>query len=210
MQALLALSRAIDALSRAVGRAVMWLTLLVVLISAGNAVARKLFNLSSNAWLEVQWYLFGAIFMLGAGYALLRGDHVRVDILASRWSRRTQLWVEVAGVVFFLLPFALLVMWLAWPMAWGSFLANEQSSNTGGLVRWPVKLLIPVGFGLLALAGVSHLIKCVACLLGLAPDPRLGDSVAEPAAEPLPDGAPAGQPCGAVPVAAKPEGKGQS
>ncbi len=181
MRTLLAFSRAIDAVSRWVGHSVMWLTLLVVLISAGNAVARKLFNLSSNAWLEIQWYLFGTIFLLAAGYSLLRGDHVRVDILASRLPRRTQLWIEIFGVVAFLLPFSVLILWLSWPMFWGSFISQEQSSNTGGLVRWPIKLMIPLGFALLSLAGVSHLIKCVACLRGLAPDPRRDpDATPEP------------------------------
>lgn len=186
MRALLALSRFIDAVSRAVGQVIMWLTLLVVLISAGNAVARKLFHASSNAWLEIQWYLFGAIFMLGAGYALLRNDHVRVDILASRFSQRTQLWIEIIGVVAFLLPFAGLLMWLGWPMAWNAFETHEQSTSTGGLIRWPVKLLIPVGFALLLLAGLSHLIKCVACLRGLAPDPRLAGAEPNVPAPPEP------------------------
>ncbi|ARP93979.1 TRAP transporter small permease subunit [Bordetella genomosp. 13] len=175
MNALLALSRLIDAINTAVGRAVTWLTLIVVLVSAGNAVVRKVFNTSSNAWLELQWYLFGALFLLAAGYTLLRNEHVRVDVLSSRLSRRTQLYIEIFGVVFFLMPACLLILWLSWPMFMDSYLTNEQSSNPGGLVRWPVKLLIPVGFALLVLAGLSHLIKCVGFLMGRCADPGARD-----------------------------------
>ncbi|WP_459614515.1 TRAP transporter small permease subunit [Bordetella sp. 2513F-2] len=171
MKALLALSRGIDALNLRVGRAVTWVTLLVVLVSAGNAVVRKVFQTSSNAWLELQWYMFGAIFLLAAGYTLLKNEHVRVDILSSMLSRRKQIWIEIFGVVFFLLPACGLIMYLSWPVFMDSYLSNEQSSNSGGLVRWPVKLLIPVGFALLVLAGVSHLIKCVGYLRGQCPDP---------------------------------------
>ncbi|MEJ2803124.1 TRAP transporter small permease subunit [Comamonadaceae bacterium PP-2] len=175
MKALLALSRLIDAINTCIGSLVTWLTLIVVLISAGNAVVRKVFHTSSNAWLELQWYLFGAIFLLAAGYTLLRNEHVRVDILSSRLSRRTQMLIEIFGVLFFLMPACLLIMWLSWPVFMDAWVNNEQSSNTGGLVRWPVKLLIPVGFALLVLAGVSHLIKCVGFLLGQCPDPTSKD-----------------------------------
>ena len=171
MKALLALSRGIDALNLRVGRAVTWITLLVVLVSAGNAVVRKVFEMSSNAWLELQWYMFGAMFLLTAGYTLLKNEHVRVDILSSRLSKRTQIYIEIFGVLFFLLPMAILIMYLSWPMFMDSYISNEQSSNSGGLVRWPVKLLIPVGFALLVLAGISRLIKCVGYLCGQAPDP---------------------------------------
>jgi TRAP-type mannitol/chloroaromatic compound transport system permease small subunit len=171
MQALLAVSRGIDALNLRVGRAVTWITLLVVLVSAGNAVVRKVFEMSSNAWLELQWYMFGAMFLLTAGYTLLKNEHVRVDILSSRLSKRTQIYIEIFGVLFFLLPMAILIMYLSWPMFMDSYVSNEQSSNSGGLVRWPVKLLIPVGFALLVLAGISRLIKCVGYLRGQAPDP---------------------------------------
>ncbi|MBV7487099.1 TRAP transporter small permease subunit, partial [Bordetella sp. BOR01] len=164
-------SRAIDALNLRVGRAVTWITLLVVLVSAGNALVRKVFETSSNAWLELQWYMFGAMFLLTAGYTLLKNEHVRVDILSSRLSKRTQIYIEIFGVVFFLLPASILIMYLSWPMFMDSFVSNEQSSNSGGLVRWPVKLLIPVGFALLVLAGVSRLIKCVGYLRGQCPDP---------------------------------------
>ncbi|GAA0779955.1 TRAP transporter small permease subunit [Castellaniella ginsengisoli] len=172
MNALLALSRVIDAVNRRVGRAVTWLILLAVLVSSTNATVRKLFNVSSNAWLELQWYLFGAVFLLASGYTLLKNEHVRVDVLASRFSRRTQLWIEVIGVLFFLMPACVLIMWLSWPFFMDAFVNHEQSSNAGGLIRWPAKLLIPIGFALLVGAGVSHLIKSIGCLLGRCPDPR--------------------------------------
>jgi len=172
MNALLAFSRAVDRLNTLVGKAVTWLTLVVVFVSAGNATVRKVFHTSSNAWLELQWYLFGAIFLLAAGYTLLKNEHVRVDILAQKLSQRTQIWIEVFGVIFFLLPACVLIMWLSWPVFVDSYVTHEMSSNSGGLVRWPVKPLIPVGFLLLVLAGISHLIKCVAFLMGRGPDPR--------------------------------------
>ncbi len=175
MKFLLRLSAFIDALNTAVGRSVTWLTLVVVLISATNATIRKLFHVSSNAWLELQWYLFGAIFLLAAGYTFLKNEHVRVDVLSQRFSRRTQVWIEVLGIVFFLMPAGLLVFWLALPFFYESFALLEKSSNTGGLIRWPVKLLIPLGFGLLILAGVSQLIKGIAFLAGRGPDPLLAD-----------------------------------
>lgn len=171
----------IDALNSAVGRTVTWLTLIVVLVSATNAVIRKLFNVSSNAWLELQWYLFGAIFLLAAGYTFLKNEHVRVDVLSQRFSSRTQAKIEIFGVLFFLLPACLLVFWLSLPFFYESFILNEQSSNAGGLMRWPVKLLIPVGFALLILGAVSHLIKSIAFLAGQGPDPlaRIQERTAE-------------------------------
>ena len=186
MNALLALSRAIDAVNRRVGRAVTWLILLAVLVSSLNATIRKLFNVSSNAWLELQWYLFGAIFLLAAGYTLLKNEHVRVDVLASRFPRRVQLWIEIIGVLFFLLPACGLIMWLSWPFFMDAYVNLEQSSNAGGLIRWPAKLLIPIGFALLVAAGISHLIKSIGCLCGLCPDPRevhAGKSAEEQLAE---------------------------
>ena len=171
MKLLLSLSRCIDRMNEVVGSFVIWICLVVVIVSSGNAIIRKLFDSSSNGWLELQWYLFGAMFLLSSGYTLLRNEHVRVDILSSKLSRHHQIWIEIIGVVFFLLPMAILIMVLSWPVFTDAYLQNEQSSNSGGLVRWPAKLLIPVGFGLLVLSGISHLIKCVGFLLGFCPDP---------------------------------------
>lgn len=171
MKFLLAISRLIDALNERVGRTVLWLTLIVVLVSAANAVSRKAFNMSSNAWLELQWYLFGAIFLLAAGYTYLRNEHVRVDVLAARLPARVQAGIEVFGILFFLLPAAALIFWLSIPYFYESWRLHELSSNTGGLMRWPAKLLIPVGFGLLILSGISRLIRCIAFLAGKGPNP---------------------------------------
>lgn len=171
MSFLLKISSLIDRLNQMVGRSVAWLTLIVVLVSATNAVIRKVFSVSSNAWLELQWYLFGAIFLLAAGYTFLRNEHVRVDVIAQRFRRRTKIYIEIFGVIFFLLPASVLVFWLSIPYFYKSFILFEQSSNTGGLIRWPVKLLIPVGFGLLILAGISHVIKSIGFLMGRCPDP---------------------------------------
>ena len=168
MRALLAFSRLIDYANERVGRAVAWLVLAAVLISAGNAVTRYALNLSSNAWLEVQWYLFSAIFLLAAGWALKRNAHVRIDVIAARLSPRSQAWIDVLGALFFLLPMAILIAYLSWPMFVQSWTGHEMSSDAGGLVRWPVKLLIPLGFALLALQGVSEIIKRVAFLRGEA------------------------------------------
>ncbi|KAA0911655.1 TRAP transporter small permease subunit [Pusillimonas sp. ANT_WB101] len=171
MKFLLSISRLIDRLNTLVGKSVIWLTLLVVLVSATNAVIRKVFSESSNAWLELQWYLFGAIFLLAAGYTYLVNEHVRVDVLSQKLSRRTQIKIEIFGIIFFLFPFCVLIFWLSLPFFYQSLVLHEQSSNTGGLIRWPVKLLIPAGFFLLILAGLSQLIKCVGYLLGQCPDP---------------------------------------
>src|SRR5690606_35932193 len=171
MKFFLTLSKLIDTINVKVGQAVIWLTLLVVLVSATNAVIRKVFNVSSNAWLELQWYLFGAIFLLAAGYTFLRNEHVRVDVLSQKFSKRTQIKIEIFGVLFFLLPACVLIFWLSLPFFYQSFALHELSSNTGGLIRWPAKLLIPVGFFLLILAGLSHLIKCIGFLRGVCPNP---------------------------------------
>jgi TRAP-type mannitol/chloroaromatic compound transport system permease small subunit len=173
MKFFLGISRLIDRLNEMVGGIVIWICLIVVVVSSGNAVIRKLFDSSSNGWLELQWYLFGAMFLLSSGYTLLRNDHVRVDVLSSKLSRVHQIWIEIFGVIFFLLPMAILIMILSWPVFTDAYLQNEQSSNAGGLVRWPAKLLIPIGFLLLVLAGLSHLIKCIGFLLGQCPDPTL-------------------------------------
>lgn len=167
MDALLALSRAIDALTERIGRVVYWLVLIVALISAANATVRKLFNYSSNAYLEIQWYLFSVIFLFGAGYTLLRNEHVRIDILSARFSPRLQNWIDVIGIVFFLLPMSIILMWLGWPLFVDSFVRHEVSANAGGLIVWPARLMIPVGFALLIVQAVSELIKRIAFLIGI-------------------------------------------
>lgn len=171
MKALLALAYAIDWLNIKVGKAVTWLILLAVIVSAGNAIVRKLFSVSSNAWLELQWYLFGAVFLLAGGYTLYKNEHVRVDVLSQRFSKKTRIWVEIMGVLLFILPTCIVMFWLSWPIFLDSFISQEQSSNAGGLIRWPAKLLIPVGFGLFILAALSHLIKCLAWLRGCGSSP---------------------------------------
>jgi TRAP-type mannitol/chloroaromatic compound transport system permease small subunit len=171
MNALIGASRAIDALNERVGRTALWLVLVAVLISAGNAVVRYTFSVSSNAWLEVQWYLFSAVFLLCAGYTLRHNQHVRIDILSSRLSPRGQAWIEVVGTVLFLLPMCLLILVLSWSPFVEAWSRGEVSSNAGGLIVWPARLLMPVGFALLVLQGLSELIKRVAFLRGRAPDP---------------------------------------
>jgi TRAP-type mannitol/chloroaromatic compound transport system permease small subunit len=171
MSALLRVSRVIDWLNERVGRTVLWLVLAAVLISTANALVRKLFDIGSNAYLEVQWYLFSAVFLLCSGYTLMRNEHVRIDIVVHQFSRRVQVMVDIFGLLVFLLPAALLMMWLAWPMFVNAYVSGEMSQNAGGLIRWPVYLLMPAGFLLLALQGVSELIKRIAFLQGRIPDP---------------------------------------
>lgn len=163
---LLGIARAIDAVNERIGRAVLWLVLAVTLISAANALMRYGFGMSSNAWLEIQWYLFGAIFLLAAGYTLKHNGHVRVDVLYGRWPPRARAWVDLLGAALFLLPLCVLMVWLSWHGFIESFQRGELSSDAGGLIRWPVRLLIPLGFALLGLQGVSELIKRVAFLRG--------------------------------------------
>jgi TRAP-type mannitol/chloroaromatic compound transport system permease small subunit len=171
LQLLLAFSRLIDWLNERVGQTTYWMVLAAVLVSSGNAVVRYVFDYSSNAWLELQWYLYTSFFLLGAGYTLLRNEHVRIDIFYSRLSPRTRAWIDLLGGLFFLLPIAILVMALAWPVFTESFALHETSPSANGLLRWPVKLMIPVGFCLLALQGVSEIIKRAAFLMNLIPDP---------------------------------------
>ncbi|MEP6656950.1 MAG: TRAP transporter small permease subunit [Betaproteobacteria bacterium] len=171
MSALLAASRLIDRCTERFGQLLYWIILAMVLISAGNAVVRKAFNWSSNSLLEIQWYLFSAVFLLGAGYTLLRNEHVRIDVIAGRLSKRAQAWIDIIGTVFFLLPMALLIGWLAWPVFVDTWQRNEVSTNSGGLIIWPARLLMPVGFAFLAIQGLSELIKRIAFLKGLIPDP---------------------------------------
>lgn len=181
MTALLQLSRWIDALTERVGRWTSWLVLAAVLISAANAVARKLFNTSSNAYLEIQWYLFAAIFLLAAGYTLLRQEHVKIDVILGRFSRRTQVKVEVFGLLAFLMPLVVIVVHLSLPVVLRAYTSGEMSSNAGGLVRWPVYALLPLGFALLGLQGLSETIKRLGFLMGLADDPakKLSTKTAE-------------------------------
>lgn len=173
MQALLKLSRAIDGLNAFVGRYVIWLILAATVISAANAVIRKAFNYSSNAFLEVQWYFFAASFLLAAGYTLLEKEHVKVDVINAKLSLRTRVWIDVIGFAFFLTPVCVLVMYYGVPFFWQALQSGEVSSNAGGLIRWPVYLMMPVGFALLLLQGISEFIKRVAFLCGLIDDPTV-------------------------------------
>ena len=170
VRAFLKFSKLIDALNNLVGRWVSWLTLVAVLVSSGNATVRYIFDNSSNAWLELQWYLFSAVVLLCGGYALLHHQHVRIDVVYSRFTRRTQLFIDLFGTLFFLLPMATLIMYLSWPVFINAFVHHEMSSNAGGLIIWPARLLFPVGFFLLSLQGISEFIKRVAILQGKLPD----------------------------------------
>jgi TRAP-type mannitol/chloroaromatic compound transport system permease small subunit len=171
VSSLLSLSRLIDRLNERIGQAFYWLVLVTVVISAANAVVRKVFNYSSNGLLEIQWYFFSAIFLLLAGYTLLRNEHVRIDVISSRLSKRAQTWIDILGTLFFLLPMAILVMWLSWPVFVDAYQRNEVSTNAGGLIIWPARLLVPIGFLLLVAQGGSELIKRIAFLRGLIADP---------------------------------------
>lgn len=154
-----------------IGRLVYWLVLAMVLISAGNAIIRKVFSMSSNAWLELQWYLFSAVFLLASGYTLLKNEHVRIDIVAGRLSARAQAWIDILGTIFFLLPMTIMLTWMSWPYFLRAYTENEQSGSAGGLMLWPARILLPVGFLLLSLQGISELIKRIAFITGHGPDP---------------------------------------
>jgi TRAP-type mannitol/chloroaromatic compound transport system permease small subunit len=171
LAALLSLSRWIDRINEFVGRWLAWLVLAAVVISAANAIVRKAFDTSSNAFLEIQWYLFAAVFLVAAGYTLLRQEHVKLDVLLHRFSRRTQVGVEIFGIVAFLLPFVIVIVGEVWPLVVRAYISGEMSSNAGGLIRWPVFAMVPLGFGLLGLQAVSELIKRIAFLMGLIDDP---------------------------------------
>ncbi|GAB4204920.1 MAG: TRAP transporter small permease subunit [Tibeticola sp.] len=171
MNFLLALSRRIDRFTEFIGRNVAWLVLAAVFISAVNAIVRKLFDMGSNAFLELQWYLFAAVFMLASGYAMLRQEHVRIDVLSGRLSKKAQIWIDIVGITCFLFPFVFMVIKLAMPLVINAYQTGEVSSNAGGLIRWPVFALLPLGLLLLGIQGVSELIKRVAFLQGLIPDP---------------------------------------
>lgn len=166
MGGLLAVCRVVDAVNTRIGKTVSWLILVAVIISSGNAIVRKLFNMSSNAWLEAQWYLFGAVFLLCAAWTLLANEHIRIDVVNSHFPRTVRNWIDVIGHSLFLLPFCWLMLSDSIPFFWRSFIGNEQSLNAGGLVVWPAKILIPIGFALLFAQGVSELIKRIAIMRG--------------------------------------------
>ncbi len=172
MTLLLKLSQLIDWLNERVGKGAFWLILIMTVISAGNAVVRFVFNYSSNGLLEIQWYLFAAVFLLCSPYTLQRNEHVRIDVLSGKLSPRGLAVIDIIGTLFFLLPMVITVMWLAVPLVAESYKIDEYSANAGGLLRWPVKVLLPIGFALLALQGISELIKRIAFLAGLIEDPN--------------------------------------
>ena len=171
MSPLLAVSNLIDRFNDRIGRLIRWLVLAAVLISAANAVLRKAFNLGSNAFLEIQWYLFAAVFLLGAGYTFLRNAHVRIDFISSKLSKRTNAIIDAVGIVVFLIPLCLILITLSWPLFHNAWVSGEMSQNAGGLIRWPVYGLIPLGFSILLLQAVSELIKRIAFLRGRIPEP---------------------------------------
>jgi len=170
MNGLLKFSKGVDGLNTVVGKATMWLILATTIISAGNAIVRKAFNISSNGLLEIQWYLFAAVFLLGAGYGFLKNSHVRIDFISSKLSFRARNWIDVLGIILVLFPFCAIIISLGWPFFMQAFTSGEMSQNAGGLIRWPAYVLIPIGFALLMLQGVSELIKRIAFLTGNGPD----------------------------------------
>lgn len=170
MNGLLALSRGIDRVNTVIGRNVSWLILLAIFVSAINAIIRKAFSVSSNAWLELQWYLYGGAFLLAAAYTLLENEHIRIDILFGTLSRRVQHWIELLGHIFFLMPMVLLTLWLTWPWLARSYRTGEMSMNAGGLILWPAKALLFTGFLLLLFQGISEIIKKIAVMRGIIPD----------------------------------------
>ncbi|WP_429815887.1 TRAP transporter small permease subunit [Sinorhizobium chiapasense] len=171
MRALLGFSRLIDTITEFIGKSVSWLILAAVLVSAGNAVIRKIFNMSSNAWLEAQWYLFGAAFMFAAAYTLSQNEHIRIDVVYGQFSRRVQHWIDLLGHLLFLMPFVLLVLYYLFPYVKMSYVSGEVSSSAGGLIIWPAKAILLVGFLLLAFQGVSEIIKKIAIMTGNMEDP---------------------------------------
>jgi TRAP-type mannitol/chloroaromatic compound transport system permease small subunit len=179
MNPLLSLARWIDRLNLWLGRLTMWLVLASVLISAGNAIVRKAFSIGSNAWLEIQWYLFAAVFMLGVGHVLMRNAHVRIDFISSRLSRRANAIIDAVGIVVFTIPLSVILIDLGWPLFHEAWVSGEMSANAGGLIRWPVMLLLPLGFGILLMASLSELIKRIAFLTGARAD-AFGSDVIEP------------------------------
>ena len=171
MNALLKLSQLIDSITEFVGKSIIWVVLVVTLISCGNAIMRYTINYSSNAFLEIQWYLFAVIFLFGAGYTLKKNEHVRIDLIAGKFSKRGQAMIDIFGIIFFLMPMAIAIMWMSWPIFLLALKTNEMSSNAGGLILWPARLMVPIGFFLLVMQGFSELIKKIGFLQGLCPDP---------------------------------------
>lgn len=182
MGGLLALSRGIDRINTVIGRSVSWLILIAVIVSAGNAIIRKVWSISSNAWLELQWYLYGAAFLLAAAYTLLENEHIRIDILYGARSRRTQHWIDLIGHLLFLMPFVTLMIWYLYPWAMRSYYRGEVSTNAGGLVLWPAKMLLLAGFVMLFFQGISEIIKKIAVMRGIIEDPNPFVSAHEAAA----------------------------
>jgi TRAP-type mannitol/chloroaromatic compound transport system permease small subunit len=174
MQGLLSLSRVIDAFNEKVGRALSWLILAAVLVSTGNALIRKIFNSSSNAWLELQWYLFGAVFLGCAAYTLIRNEHIRIDIVSSKMGPRYRNIIEIIGHTLFLMPLCVMMIYYGFPFFYSSFKIGEVSTNAGGLIQWPAKLMIPIGFCMLLAQAVSELIKRIGFMKGVSPDPYAG------------------------------------
>ena len=171
MTPLLKLSGLIDRVNERVGRLTMWLVLAAVLISAGNAIVRKAFNIGSNAFLEIQWYIFAAVFMLGVGYVMLKNAHVRIDFISSRLSKRTNAWIDAIGIVIFTIPLSIIMIDLGWPLFARALQSGEMSQNAGGLIRWPALMLVPLGFAILLLQSISELIKRIAFLRGVLVEP---------------------------------------
>lgn len=168
---LLKISALIDWVSNKIGQLVIWFILLSVLLSTGNALARKIFSVGSNAFYEMQWYLYGAVFLLGAGFVFMKNAHVRIDFVSSHLSPKTRSVIDLIGIILFLTPFCLMIISMSWELFLNAYNTNEMSQNAGGLIRWPVYLLLPVGFSLLLLQGASELIKRIAFLQGIIPDP---------------------------------------
>jgi TRAP-type mannitol/chloroaromatic compound transport system permease small subunit len=168
---LLTISRAIDALNTLIGKLAMWLVLAAVLISAGNAIVRKAFNIGSNAFLEIQWYLFAGVFMLAVGYVMLKNAHVRIDFISSKLSKRTNAIIDAIGILVFTIPLSIIMIDLGWPLFMRAWVSGEMSQNAGGLIRWPVMLLVPLGFAILLLQAVSELIKRIGYLTGHLDEP---------------------------------------
>jgi TRAP-type mannitol/chloroaromatic compound transport system permease small subunit len=177
LDALLKLSAGVDAFSNLIGKLIRWLVLASVLISAGNAIIRKIFNISSNAFLEIQWYLFAGVFLLGSGFAFMRNVHVRIDFISSKLSKRANTIIDILGIVVFIIPLCLIMVWLSWPLFSTALTTGEMSQNAGGLIRWPAYLLMPLGFGLLFMQALSELVKRIAFLKGLRDEPMSVEAV---------------------------------